>query len=177
MIKRFLLFICFIVLLTGCRGWRTDKPPVHPNVNFDFQPKIKAQYNPLSIPEETSQYKTEVQPPSLKDYDITESFIRNGQKNYNIYCASCHTKSGNGTKSIISQNGWVVSNILDKITQDKPDEEIFNIIKYGIRSMPGYGKKIDNQEIWQIVLYVKSLQKVETATKSEIKRLRKNNDN
>ena len=43
-------------MLIGCRGWRTEKPPVHPNINFDFQPKIKAQTNPKPVPKNTMQF-------------------------------------------------------------------------------------------------------------------------
>ncbi len=172
MTKKITLYLLILLFMLGCRGWRSEKPPVHPNINFDFQPKVKAQSDPLPIPENTTQYNVDNIPSSLRNYVINEEFIRNGQKNYNIYCASCHTRTGNGTKSVISQNGWVVSNILDKVTRDKKDREIFNIIKYGIRSMPAYEKKINNEEIWQIVLYVKALQKIESASKNEINRLR-----
>ena len=33
--------------------------------------------------------------------------------------------------------------------------------------MPGYGKKLNNEEMWQIVLYVRSLQKMTRATNYE----------
>ena len=176
MIKRTILFALILIMISGCRGWRSEKPPVHPNINFDFQPRFKAQTNPMPIPDNTTQYSAESDSLSLKNYSINESFIKNGQKNYNIYCSACHTKTGNGTKSVVSQNGWIASNILESVTMQKNDNEIFNIIKHGIRSMPGYGKKLSNEEVWQVVLYVRALQKIETATPSEKKRVRKTND-
>ena len=44
-----LLFFC----LVGCRGWRSEKPPVHLNPNLDFQASIRSQENPLPVPENT----------------------------------------------------------------------------------------------------------------------------
>ena len=170
-IKIFLL-ILIVFSINGCRGWRTEKAPVHPNINFDFQPKIKAQTDPKKIPANTIQFQEYTSDNNLKNYEINEVFIKNGQKNYNIYCAACHTKTGNGTKSIISKNGWIVSNILEDVTYNKSDKELYNIIKYGIRSMPGYGNKLDTEEIWQVVLYVRSLQKIQRASNYERKVLK-----
>ena len=166
--------LTIIIFLNGCRGWKTEKPPVHPNINFDFQPKIKAQTNPLSIPKNTVIYKSNNSKTSLDKLNITYDFVKNGQKNYNIHCAACHTRTGNGTKSIISQNGWVVSNILDDVTYQKTDNELYSIVDIGIRSMPGYGKKLSSEEMWEIVMYVRSLQKISRSTKSEKKKIQRN---
>ena len=173
--KYFLIPIMLMFLiLNGCRGWKTEKPPVHPNINFDFQPKIKAQTNPLVIPKNTIIYKSDNRQKSLRNLDITYDFVKNGQKNYNIHCAACHTRTGNGTKSIISQNGWVVSNILEDTTYQKSNEELYSIVDIGIRSMPGYGKKLSSEEMWEIVMYVRSLQKISRVTESEKKLIQRN---
>ena len=162
-------------MLSGCRGWKTDKAPIHPNINFDFQAKIKAQREPLPIPAHTMQFSSKEDTRSISDYYVDEAFLKNGKKNYNIYCSACHTKTGNGTKSIVSQSGWIVSNILEDTTYERTDDSIYDIIKNGVRSMPGYGNKINNKEIWQIVLYVRALQKMERATKTEINTLDRGN--
>lgn len=165
--KKIALLTLMVAFMVSCRGWRTEKPPIHPNINFDFQPKIKPQTNPYDIPENTMQFEKNHYDLKLNQFDIDEYFIKNGQKNYNIYCSACHTKTGDGTKSIISQNGWVVSNLLDSVTVKKSDKEIYSIIKNGIRTMPGYGKKLNSKEIWEIVLYVRALQSMSNPTKYE----------
>ena len=172
---KIIIFVVCILMLNGCRGWKSDKPPVHPNINFDFQSKIKAQRNPLPIPENTKQYKKSSPNKTIEDFYIDEAFIKNGQKNYNIYCSACHTKTGNGTKSIVSQSGWIVSNILEDTTYEKSDEVLYDIIKNGIRTMPGYDNKLNNKEIWQVVLYVRALQKIDRASNNEIKQLSRGN--
>tara|TARA_A100001015_G_scaffold271376_1_gene324897 strand:+ start:1142 stop:1675 length:534 start_codon:yes stop_codon:yes gene_type:complete len=165
--KKIIILLAISLLFVSCRGWRTEKPPVHPNINFDFQPKLKAQSDPYLVPENTTQFQADPEKLSLNQFDIDERFVKNGQKNYNIYCAACHTKTGNGTKSIISQNGWVVSNILEDITVNKSDNELYTIIHNGIRSMPGYGKKLSSQEVWEVVIYVRALQNMNSATAYE----------
>ncbi len=159
----------------SCRGWKTKSPPVHPNVNFDFQPKIKAQRNPMPIPEKTVQFEMAPTTSKLNEYKIDSAFIKNGQKNYNIYCAACHTKTGNGLKSNVTKSGWIVSNILEDTTYNRPDSEIYDIIKYGIRSMPGYDNKLNTKEIWEVVVYVRALQKMDRPTKYELNNIDRGN--
>ncbi|MEK9728225.1 MAG: cytochrome c [Candidatus Margulisiibacteriota bacterium] len=172
------IFIGIILIgLIGCRGWKSEKPPIHPNINFDFQSKIKAQREPLPIPENTVQYLNSSDDKSLSTFKVDERFLKEGQKNYNIYCAACHTKTGNGTKSIITKNGWVVSNILEDTTYNRSDKQIYDIIKYGIRSMPGYGNKLNSKDIWQVVLYVRALQNIDRSDETDIKRLNRGNKN
>ena len=168
---KLIIFIVSLTMVSGCRGWKTDKAPVHPNINFDFQAKIKAQRKPLPIPANTMQYSTRQDTRQISDFYVDEAFIKNGQKNYNIYCSACHTKTGNGTKSVVSQSGWIVSNILEDTTYQRSDDSLYDIIKNGIRSMPGYDNKLNNKEIWQVVVYVRALQKMDRATNSEIKSL------
>jgi mono/diheme cytochrome c family protein len=177
-IKRFIIYGLCLIGFMGCRGWTTEKPPVHPNINFDFQPKIRPQRDPLPIPANTVPYGHTTTQAPLSDFVITEDFIREGQKNYTIYCATCHTKTGNGTKSIISSKGWVVSNILEDVTANKSDQELYDIIQNGIRTMPGYGNKLTNVSIWQVVLYVRSLQKMTRITPHDVSLIKqgKNND-
>ncbi|RAP23501.1 hypothetical protein DID73_02180 [Candidatus Marinamargulisbacteria bacterium SCGC AG-343-K17] len=172
MMKKILLLIVLSLFLVSCRGWRSEKPPIHPNINFDFQPKVKAQTAPLEVPLYTMQFEYSNKKSRLSQFKVDEAFLKNGQKNYNIYCAACHTKTGDGTKSIISQNGWIVSNLLEKVTASKSDNELYNIIQNGIRTMPGYRKKLDSKETWEVVLYVRALQRM-TSTTSYDRRLLK----
>ena len=168
---KYLILMCLVVGLVGCRGWKTDKPPVHPNINFDFQPKIKAQRDPLPLPANVVTFQNDRQKTRLSEYSIDRAFLLDGQKNYNIYCSACHTKAGNGSKSVVSQNGWVVSNILDDVTYERSDDAIYDIIDHGIRSMPGYGKKLSSKEIWQVVLYVRALQTMTRVANEEMRML------
>lgn len=167
------LLLGLLLFISGCRGWNSEHPPIHPNINLDFQASIRAQESPMPVPEHTLQFGSSMHDAPIQTFTVNESFIKNGQKNYNIYCAACHTRTGNGTKSIMSQNGWVVSNLLESVTINRTDNELYDIIKNGIRSMPGYKTKLSSKEIWEVVTYVRALQKIETATDSEINQAKK----
>ena len=52
----------------------------------------------------------------------------------------------------------------DERIRMQPDGEMFNTIRYGLRSMPAYGYQIEADDIWSIVHYVRALQKSQNAT-------------
>jgi len=91
---------------------------------------------------------------------VTDDLILRGQDRYNIYCATCHTKTGDGRKSLISKRGWIVANITNKTTRNKSDGELFHIINHGIRTMSGYKKRLTEEDSWAIVSYVRTLQQM-----------------
>ena len=51
--KHFIILLVLLFCLVGCRGWRSEKPPVHLNPNMDFQASIKPQEEPELMPDNT----------------------------------------------------------------------------------------------------------------------------
>lgn len=89
-----LILMCMVVGLVGCRGWKTDKPPVHPNINFDFQPKIKAQRDPLPLPANVVTFQNDRQKTMLSQYSIDRAFLLDGQKKLQYILLRLSYKSG-----------------------------------------------------------------------------------
>ena len=190
---RLFTFLFLSVLLVSCeRGYITDKSPVHPNINFDFQPKYKAQKLPKTIPSNTviwgdvqsfssnnrdkylesdaKLYQGKVNNNWVKKIpiDVDENLLNLGKKKYNINCAVCHTKSGYGQNSLITKQGWIVPSLHQSTTIAKTDGELYDIVKNGIRNMYGYGKVLTVEERWAIVAYVRALQISQSAKATEL---------
>ena len=185
-----LFIFSFVFLIIGCRGYRSKKPPIHPNPNFDWQPRFSEQQLSLKSPEGIVPWgdeKSFYHPDNRDDYlrpgtpfytgkkngyyvttppvKVTKEFILEGKKQFNIHCATCHTKTGNGTKSQISKRGWIVPNLLQDSTVKKLDGELFDIASNGVRSMSGYGAVLSEKERWAVVLYIRTLQRYYQETK------------
>lgn len=94
---------------------------------------------------------------------VTMEFIKKGREKYNIFCAVCHGESGNGNG--VTTNYGVAGSMnyhVDNV-RNMADGEIYNIIENGIRQMKGYGDKLEPEERWAVVAYVRALQKSQTA--------------
>ncbi len=73
-------------------------------------------------------------------------------------CASCHGRDGRAKTAKARANH--ARNVADSDWQNRvSDERIFNAIMNGKGKMPGYSKKLSEQEIDSLVNYVRSLKK------------------
>lgn len=90
----------------------------------------------------------------------TEENLENGKKMYDIYCAVCHGKKGDGN-GVLSQrdkfNG--IPNYKDR---DISEGSIYHVIVYGKNLMGSHASQLTYKERWQVVQYVEKL-------KSELK--------
>lgn len=92
-------------------------------------------------------------------FEITSELMERGRERFTINCSPCHgdTASGNG---ISSKFGLVaIANFhLDRIRK-MADGEIFNTLTNGKNTMMGYGDRIQVQDRWAIIAYIRALQK------------------
>jgi mono/diheme cytochrome c family protein len=83
---------------------------------------------------------------------------RTAAESYAKHCASCHGKDGraNTLKAKLKR----ARDLTDRAWQDDAsDERIFNAIMNGKRKMPGFSKKLSEQETDALVSYVRALKK------------------
>lgn len=75
---------------------------------------------------------------------------------YSKHCASCHGKDGRAKTFKGKLNH--ARDLTDQAWQDDTsDERLFNSIMKGKRKMPGFSKKMSEQEIDALVKYVRGL--------------------
>ena len=185
--RLFLLALFAAVLLAGCRGRRSEAPPIHPHLSMDFQEKFQAQtYNPL-FEDKASMRK----PPTgtvargqLRGNSelfegrsasgeyveripvaVNRAVLERGQDRYNVYCAPCHGKSGNGNGIIMQGDyGYTPASSYhgDRLRQ-VTDGYMYDVITNGVRNMPGYAQQIPVHDRWAIVSYIRALQRSQYA--------------
>ncbi len=189
-----LLIITLCIFMVSCTGWRSKKPPIHLNPNLDFQPKNTPQSDSLErpanvvpwgneesfvTPEEREQYlkeDTEVYIGKTKagawvqkiPLEVSHQFVERGQDRYNIYCTPCHGLDGSGIAPV-TQRGWIrPAAYWDERIVNYTDGELYDIVKNGIRSMPGYKQQLSASDRWAIVSYVRALQKTRLSTIKDV---------
>jgi mono/diheme cytochrome c family protein len=90
---------------------------------------------------------------------VTAELLQRGEQVFNINCAACHSKMGDG-KGVPARIGAMagVANLHDKRIVGLPDGQIFNTISYGRNLMQGYAPNIPIQDRWATVAYLRALQ-------------------
>jgi mono/diheme cytochrome c family protein len=90
---------------------------------------------------------------------IDAHLLARGHERFDIYCAPCHGKLGDGngiTKKIGDMPA--VANLHDKRIVEMDDGETFNTITFGKNTMGAYGPIVPAQDRWAIVAYLRALQ-------------------
>ena len=90
-----------------------------------------------------------------------ESLTR-AKKWWGLDCAMCHGKEGDGKGDVAKDMKLQIADFTDPATlKGRTDGELFYIIKNGNGSqdMPPEGDRVKNEELWDLVNYVRSLAK------------------
>jgi mono/diheme cytochrome c family protein len=90
-----------------------------------------------------------------------QSAVKEGERLFGTECGACHGNSGHNPTDA---GRWMyprAADLTSRESQSYSDQELFWIIKNGIRlsGMPAFGKVEPDEHIWDLVLYVRTLPK------------------
>ena len=90
--------------------------------------------------------------------EATRESLAAGRQRYVFLCRQCHGNRGAGDGDM-SHAGGIPSDFTDDVwDHGASDGEIFTVIKEGVSAdMQGYGNQLRDEDIWNLVNYVKSL--------------------
>jgi hypothetical protein len=190
--RALLITLAMATFVTGCIGGESGEPPVVGIRNMYNQPRYDTQERQPFFADQRSmrpqvegtvskemerntEFRTgrrrtddawvEVVP----DYIIqrnhgAEAFLGRGQSRYSIFCAACHSISGDG-KGMVSRraaalgaSGLIAPTFHDDRLRHIPDGQLFATITNGVRNMPSYAHNIPVDDRWAIVHYIRALQ-------------------
>ena len=95
----------------------------------------------------------------LNPLPVTAELIARGHERFDIYCAPCHGKLGDGngiTKKLALMPA--VANLHDKRIVEMTDGEIFSTVTRGKGLMGAVGPLMPTQDRWATVAYLRALQ-------------------
>ena len=96
--------------------------------------------------------------PLLRKTDDLSENIYEGKKIYETFCIVCHGEKGKGDGYIMDKYP-PPPDITSKDYFERKDGFFFHVITFGGALMPGYGYATSAKERWQMVLYLRELQK------------------
>ena len=94
--------------------------------------------------------------------------LAHGKALFETVCAPCHGPIGKGDGTVVHLLAHKPANLLTGVSTNLPDGYVFGYIRNGGIWMPSYDDAMSAAERWQIVLYMRDLEKKygETAKKS-----------
>jgi mono/diheme cytochrome c family protein len=90
---------------------------------------------------------------------VNTQLIQRGRERFDIYCAPCHGRTGDGN-GITKKIGVMpaVANLHDKRIVEMADGEIFNTVSNGKGLMGAAGPLLPTEDRWAVIAYLRALQ-------------------
>ena len=167
-----------IALTSACRLDMHIQPRENPLAKSDFfadqrsaRPIVEGTVARGQLREDTYFYtgKNGSNPGDVMPFPVTKEVLERGQERYNIYCAPCHSRVGDG-------NGFIPSRGFTRVPpsyhiprlQKAPVGYFFDVITNGFGIMPDYASQIAPEDRWKIVAYIRALQLSQNATSADV---------
>ena len=171
--------ICLLAALTGCRRDMFLQPSEKPLEHSQFFRDNEMASRPLpahtvargQLDEDQAFYTGMIGTNLITEFPmpITREVLLRGQERFDIYCAPCHGKLGDGNGITKKLNVMpTVANLHDKRLVGMTDGEIFNTITVGKSTMAAVGPLLPAQDRWAVIAYLRALQLSQLGTKEDL---------
>jgi mono/diheme cytochrome c family protein len=143
------VFILFALLFVACvLGAQQSQEPAQPPAQ---QPPAQQPPAESKISAQDAQKQNPVKP--------TPESLAKGKKTYAIDCAMCHGENGDGKGDLAADMKNVTDFTAPDALKNRTDGELFAIMRKGKGEMPPEGDRAKNDDIWNLVNYIRSLKK------------------
>ncbi len=94
---------------------------------------------------------------------ITQDDIERGRTRFNIYCTPCHGRLGDGNGMVVLRGFRQATSYYTEKLMKAPVGHFFDVMTNGFGAMPSYASRVEPDDRWRIVAYIRALQLSESA--------------
>ena len=89
---------------------------------------------------------------------VTRALLERGRDRYDVFCAPCHGRTGDGDGTIVQRGFPAPPTFHDDRARASPVGRMFDVASNGYGAMAGYRASIARDDRWAVVAYVRALQ-------------------
>jgi mono/diheme cytochrome c family protein len=165
------------LVLAGCRQDMHDQPRFKPLAESDFYADLRSARPPVDgtvargqLHEDSYFYtgKFGNNPGDYMPFPVTDDVLARGRERFNIYCAPCHSRLGDGNGMIVQRGFRAPPSYHTERLRKAPLGYFFDVMTNGFGAMPEYASQIPPRDRWTIVAYIRALQLSQEATTSDV---------
>jgi mono/diheme cytochrome c family protein len=159
--------------LTACRQDMQDEPRYKPLSESDFfsdhrsaRPMVDGTVARGHLRIDSARYTGKIDGNDVDQFPIpiSKADIERGEARFNIYCSPCHSRLGDGNGMIVLRGFRQAASFhTDKLVK-APVGHFFDVISNGFGAMPSYASRIEPDDRWRIIAYIRALELSESAT-------------
>lgn len=181
--KRFALVVATAGFLAGCsRLDMQDQPKYKPQRPSDFfadgrsgRPEIEGTIARGELQEDKAFFTgKDEKGADLVEFPVAvdKAFIERGQNRYDIYCAPCHGRIGNGLGMIVRRGfKQPPSYHIDRL-RNAAVGHYYEVISNGYGAMLNYAAQVQPRDRWAIIAYIRALQLSQNVNGADLETVR-----
>jgi mono/diheme cytochrome c family protein len=107
-------------------------------------------------------------------FEVTDEVMQNGQDKYNAFCTPCHGVGGYGEGIVVLEGLQQMRSFHDEELRAEPAGYYFDVITNGVQTEEGaqamysYASRIEPEDRWGVVAYIRALQLSQGATLDDL---------
>lgn len=129
---------------------KTLQDPVPGTISRGFPP-----LDFLATPEEATRAGETLKNPIVNG-DVRD--MARGGAVFSSYCQPCHGPGGLGDGLVVQRGFPAPPSLLAENARKIRDGQIFHIVTFGQKNMPGHASLIGREDRWKVIAYIRSLQ-------------------
>ncbi len=91
-------------------------------------------------------------------FSIDREALARGRKGYEIYCAACHGRTGEGNGMIVQRGFPAPPSLHSERLRAAPVGHFYDVIRQGYGIMYSYASQVELTNRWEIAAYIRVLQ-------------------
>jgi len=101
-------------------------------------------------------------------FPVSREVLERGHERYNIFCAPCHDRVGNGNGMVVRRGFRAPPSFHIDRLRAAPAGHYFDVITNGFGAMPDYAAQIPAHDRWAIIAYIRALQLSQRAAPADV---------
>jgi mono/diheme cytochrome c family protein len=98
----------------------------------------------------------------------TDAVLSRGRRLFNDHCSVCHGILGDGKTTLTAAYEAKPANLISQSIAGLPDGSMYHVVMEGKNSMPSYAADLSQDERWEVLQYVRVLQRALNARDEDV---------
>ena len=139
-----------------------NQPKLNP---YELPYGVQARW-PVSPPPHIVARDEPLHPPAAPP--VTMTLLERGRERFDIYCAPCHGRYGDGNGIIVQRGFPRPPSYGSDALRNAPSQHFYDVITHGYGVMFPYADRVAPADRWAIVAYIRALQASASATLADV---------
>jgi mono/diheme cytochrome c family protein len=167
----------FMLLLGACRQDMQDEPRYKPLAPSEFfsdhrsaRPMVEGTVARGHLEIDSARYTGKVDGEDVTEFPIpiAQADIERGQARFNVYCSPCHGRTGEGNGMVVLRGFRQPPSYYSDRLVHAPIGHFFDVMTNGFGAMASYATRVQPDDRWRIVAYIRALQLSESASINDV---------